>query len=186
MTSVFAWIQNAIVRRIVVVFMLGLAFLGMQSFGSSNGMLAQADTVKTPEGIYYKGTPDNVGNTSGDKNILEKAIDTLNPNSGDNIRRNFNDDRRFSQDNQGYYGDRGYSDNAANRGNSGGTVRTPEGIYYKGTPDNNQIENSQNKLRQGANNIREKLNLNEDTPQATKDFLNSVKDKVGDVVNPDR
>ncbi|BAY22062.1 hypothetical protein NIES2100_18250 [Calothrix sp. NIES-2100] len=178
MVRVFAWIQNAIVRRIVVVFMLGLAFLGMQSFGYSNGMLAQADTVKTPEGIYYKGTPDNVGNTGGDKNLLEKAKDALKPNSGDNIRRNLKDD-------QGYYGDSRYGNSSSSsNSNSGETVRTPEGIYYKGTPDNNPIENSQNKLGKAANNIREKLNLDEDTPRATKDFVNSVKNKVGDVVNP--
>jgi hypothetical protein len=178
MIRVFAWVKNAIVRRIMVVFLLGLAFLGIQSFGYSNGMLAQADTVKTPEGIYYKGTPDNVGNTSGDKNLLDKAIDTLKPNSGNNVRRN-------SNDNQGYYGDRGYYNNSANKGNIGDTVRTPEGIYYKGTPDNNPIENSQNKLSKAANTIRQKLNLDEDTPQATKDFVSSVKSKVGEVVNPD-
>jgi hypothetical protein len=152
MVRVFSWIQNAIVRRIMVVLILGLAFLGMQSFGYSNGMLAQADTVKTPEGIYYKGTPDNVGNTSNDKNLLNKAIDTLKPTSGDNVRRNFNDD-------QGYSGDRGYYDNTANKGKIGETVITPEGTYYKGTPDNNPIENSKNTLKEGIDNIRQKLNL---------------------------
>ncbi|OUL19096.1 hypothetical protein [Nostoc sp. 106C] len=183
MTRVFSWIQNVLLRRIMVVLLLGLAFLGMQSFGYSNGMLAQAD-VKTPEGIYYKGTPDNVGNTSSDRNILEKARDTLNPNTGNNPRRNFDDDRRFSREDRGSYGNRGYYDNGGNKGTIGDTVKTPEGIYYKGTPDSNQIENSQNKLRKGADTIREKLNLDEDTPRATKDFVNSVKSKVGEVVNP--
>jgi hypothetical protein len=183
MTRVFSWIQNVIVRRITVVFLMGLAFLGMQSFGYSNSMMAQAETVKTPEGIYYKGTPDNVGNTSGDKNLFEKAIDTLNPNAGDNARRNLNDQRQFSRDDQGYYGDRGNYSSSGNRGN---TVTTPEGIYYKGTPDNNQINNSQNKLSKAADNIREKLNLDEDTPRATKDFVNSAKNKVGEVLNPSK
>ncbi len=181
MTRVFSWIQNVIVRRIMVVFLLGLAFLGIQAFGYSNGMVAQAETVKTPEGIYYKGTPDNV---SGDENLFEKAIDTLNPNAGDNARRNLNDQRQFSRDDRGYYGDRGNYSNSGNRGNIGNTVTTPEGIYYKGTPDNSQIENSQNKLSKAADNIREKLNLDEDTPQATKDFMHSVKSKVGEIVNP--
>ncbi|BAY07932.1 hypothetical protein [Calothrix sp. NIES-2098] len=175
MTRVFSWIQNVIVRRIMVVFLMGLAFLGMQSFGYSNRMVAQAD-VKTPEGIYYKGTPDNVSNSGNDKNLLNKAIDTLKPNSGDNVRRNFNDD-------QGYYSNRSYSDNTANRSNIGDTVKTPEGIYYKGTPDNNPIENSQNKLGKAASNIREKLNLDEDTPRSTKEFVNSAKNKVGEVLN---
>ncbi|MBD2198523.1 MULTISPECIES: hypothetical protein [Calothrix] len=177
MVRVFSWVQKVIVRRIIVVLMVSLAFLGMQSFGYSNGMLAQADTVRTPEGIYYKGTPDNVGNNSSGKNLLDKAIDTLKPNSGDNVRGNFNSDR-------GYYGDtRSGSGSNSSNSNIGETVRTPEGIYYKGTPDNSQIENSRNKLSNAADNIREKLNLDEDTPRATKDFLHSVKSKVGEVVN---
>jgi hypothetical protein len=179
MTRVFSWIQNVILRRIMVVFLMGLAFLGMQAFGYSNSMVAQADTVKTPEGIYYKGTPDNVGNTSGDKNFLEKAVDTLNPNAGDNARRNLNDQRQFSRGDQESYGGRGNYSNTANRGNTGNTVTTPEGIYYKGTPDNNP----NNPLSKAADNIREKLNLDEETPQATKDFMHSVKSKVGDAVN---
>ncbi|MDZ8050629.1 MAG: hypothetical protein RMX68_021455 [Aulosira sp. ZfuVER01] len=146
MTRIFSWIQNVILRRIMIVFLLGLAFLGMQTFAYSNGMQAQAETVKTPEGIYYKGTPDNSGNVSNDKNLLDKALDKLNPNADNNLRRNFNDDRE-------------YYDNTANQGKIGETVRTPEGIYYKGTPENNLIESSKNKLREGADNIREKLNL---------------------------
>ncbi|MDZ7962265.1 MAG: hypothetical protein RMY34_31110 [Aulosira sp. DedQUE10] len=155
MTRVFSWIQNVLLRRIAIVLLLGLAFLGMQFSGYSNGMQAQADTVKTPEGIYYKGTPDNVGNTSNDKNLLNKAVDNLKSNSGDNVRRNFNDDRGYSE-NKGYSDNRGYSNN---RGNIGETVKTPEGTYYKGTPDNNLIENSKNTIKEGADHIREKLNL---------------------------
>lgn len=180
MTRLFAWVQNVLVRRIAMVFLLGLAFLGLQFFGYSNGMQAQADTVKTPEGIYYKGTPDNIGSGSSGGNLIDKAVDSLKSNSGDNIRRNFNDDRS-SYDSRGYYGNT--SSNSSNRGNIGETVKTPEGTYYKGTPDNNLIENSQNKLGKAANSIREKLNLDEDTPQATKDFVGSVKNKVGEVIN---
>ncbi|MBH8574679.1 hypothetical protein I8752_16935 [Nostocaceae cyanobacterium CENA369] len=68
-------------------------------------------------------------------------------------------------------------------------VKTPEGIYYKGAPDgvtldnqgevrnDNQLENTQNKLKSAADNIREKLNLDEKTPRATKEFLDSGKNK---------
>ncbi|QIR39506.1 hypothetical protein HCG51_24240 [Tolypothrix sp. PCC 7910] len=181
MTRVFAWVQNVLVRRIAMVLLLGLAFLGMQFSGYSSGMQAQADTVKTPEGIYYKGTPDNIGSGSSGGNLIEKAVDSLKSNSGDNIRRNFNDDRS-SYDSRGYYGNTS-SSNSSHRGSIGETVKTPEGIYYKGTPDSSQIENSQNKLGKAANTIREKLNLDEDTPQATKDFVGSVKHKVGEVIN---
>ncbi|MBE9005589.1 hypothetical protein IQ259_11160 [Fortiea sp. LEGE XX443] len=64
-------------------------------------------------------------------------------------------------------------------------VVTPEGRYYKGTPDqqtdirnDNQIRNAQNKLRDTADNVREKLNLDEETPRATKEFRDSLRNKV--------
>ncbi|MEA5603947.1 hypothetical protein [Nostoc sp. UHCC 0252] len=64
-------------------------------------------------------------------------------------------------------------------------VTTPEGTYYKGIPDgqgeirnDTQIRNTQNPLKEAADNIREKLNLDEETPRATKEFLNSTKNKV--------
>ncbi|MGJ5631550.1 hypothetical protein [Nostoc sp. CALU 1950] len=70
-------------------------------------------------------------------------------------------------------------------------VRTPEGTYYKGVPDqqgeirnDTQIRNAQNPLKGAADNIREKLNLDEETPRATKDFLKSTKNKVGENGQP--
>ncbi|MFW9264362.1 hypothetical protein A4S05_19095 [Nostoc sp. KVJ20] len=70
-------------------------------------------------------------------------------------------------------------------------VKTPEGTYYKGVPDqqgeirnDTQIRNAQNPLKEAADNIREKLNLDEETPRATKDFLNSTRNKVGENVQP--
>ncbi|MBD2563224.1 MULTISPECIES: hypothetical protein [Nostoc] len=64
-------------------------------------------------------------------------------------------------------------------------VITPEGTYYKGIPDqqgeirnDTQRTKSQNPLKEAADNIREKLNLDEETPRATKEFLNSTKNKV--------
>jgi hypothetical protein len=66
-------------------------------------------------------------------------------------------------------------------------VITPEGTYYKGTPDSgndiindNQIKNTKNKLKGVADNLREKLNLDEETPRATKEFFDSAKNKAGD------
>jgi hypothetical protein len=70
-------------------------------------------------------------------------------------------------------------------------VKTPEGTYYKGVPDelgeiknDTQTTNSGNPLKSAADNIRQKLNLDEETPQATKDFLKSTKNAVGDKVQP--
>ncbi|KZL47755.1 MULTISPECIES: hypothetical protein [Cyanophyceae] len=71
------------------------------------------------------------------------------------------------------------------------TVKTPEGIYYKGTPDNNapirndqQVKNAQKNLKETAENVREKLNLDEPTPKATKEFLDSVQTQVEETVEP--
>ncbi|TVP60887.1 MAG: hypothetical protein EA343_16035 [Nodularia sp. (in: Bacteria)] len=71
------------------------------------------------------------------------------------------------------------------------TVKTPEGIYYKGTPDNNasirndgQVNNAQKNLKETAENVREKLNLDQPTPRATKEFLDSVQNQVEDTVEP--
>ncbi len=66
-------------------------------------------------------------------------------------------------------------------------VKTPEGTYYKGIPDelnNPQIENTGNRLKSAADTIREKLNLDEETPRATKEFLKSTKSKVEETVQP--
>ncbi|MBC6430250.1 hypothetical protein FM036_05125 [Nostoc sp. HG1] len=70
-------------------------------------------------------------------------------------------------------------------------VITPEGTYYKGIPDgqgeirnDTQTTKSQNPLKEAADNIREKLNLDEETPRATKEFLKSTTNTVGDKVQP--
>ncbi|WP_413200642.1 hypothetical protein [Nostoc piscinale] len=64
-------------------------------------------------------------------------------------------------------------------------VTTPEGTYYKGVPEgqnDNQVRNAQSKLKDAAENIREKLNLDEDTPRATKEFLKDAKNRAGEAV----
>ncbi|MCC5634587.1 hypothetical protein LC593_01740 [Nostoc sp. CHAB 5844] len=71
-------------------------------------------------------------------------------------------------------------------------VTTPEGIYYKGVPEgqnngiqnDNQVRNAQSKLKGAADKVREKLNLDEDTSRATKEFFKDTKDKVGKAVEP--
>lgn len=155
MNRIFSWLQNTILRQIVIVCLAGFAFLGMQAFNSSNPILLAEvqtqETVKTPEGIYYKGTPDN---------------------------------RDIRNDNQ--------VDNAQNRlkSRTQETARTSEGNYYKETPESrairndNQVDNAQKRLRDTSENVREKLNLDEETPEATKEFLDSAKSKVKEAVEP--
>ncbi|MCC5616646.1 hypothetical protein LC605_16520 [Nostoc sp. CHAB 5836] len=61
-------------------------------------------------------------------------------------------------------------------------VKTPEGTYYRITPNeqgeirnDTQIRNSQNPLKGAVDNIREKLNLDEKTPEATKEFFDPAR-----------
>jgi hypothetical protein len=62
------------------------------------------------------------------------------------------------------------------------TVKTPEGIYYKGVPNREEMgkeqpkeDSIQQKIQETAENIKEKLNLDEPIPQSTKDFFQSPK-----------
>ncbi|MFM2060836.1 MAG: hypothetical protein RLZZ507_506 [Cyanobacteriota bacterium] len=70
------------------------------------------------------------------------------------------------------------------------TVTTPEGIYYKGTPDaaeirnDQQVENAQKRLKDTADNVRERLNLDEPIPESTKEFLQDVRTNVEKTVEP--
>lgn len=43
---------------------------------------------------------------------------------------------------------------------------------------NQQVDNPRQNLKDTADNIREKLNLDEPIPQSTKDFFNSVQESV--------
>ncbi|MBE9053842.1 hypothetical protein IQ243_26265 [Nostocales cyanobacterium LEGE 11386] len=115
MKRVFSWLQNILLRQILIVFLIGSAFFLFQVFNYGNDMLlAKADTVKTPEGIYYKGTP-----------------------------------------------------------NHNSPIRNDQ-----------QVDNAQKSLKETTDNIREKLNLDEPTPKATKDFLESVQNQVEETVEP--
>ncbi|MEA5505264.1 hypothetical protein VB735_19545 [Halotia wernerae UHCC 0503] len=145
MTRVFSWLQNVILRQAIIVFLASLTFLGMQAFGYGNAMVAQADTVKTPEGIYYKGVPDSQNNISTDNNLLEKAKNSLKQSTDNNVRQNPNAYRQFSGNT-----------------NIGDTVKTPEGTYYKGVPDGNGtniVEKAKGSLQETAENIKQQMNM---------------------------
>lgn len=62
-----------------------------------------------------------------------------------------------------------------------------EGYYREKTFEQSQespIEKAKTSLKEGAENIKEKLNLDEPVPQATKDFLHSTQQKVEETVEP--
>ncbi|NJR76224.1 MAG: hypothetical protein HC773_26910 [Scytonema sp. CRU_2_7] len=157
--------------KILTVFLVGLTFFVTQAFGS--GILqAQADqTVKSPVGIYYKGTPDG-GNINNDNNLVENARKNL-KETADNVREKVN--------NVGESVSRSARE----------TVKSPEGTYYKGTPNRDNIsksnkvaQNDKNPLQEAADNVREKLNLDEELPRSTKEFLKSTEKRVEKTVEP--
>jgi hypothetical protein len=112
MNKVIYWIQNFLLRQVLIICLIGATFFVGQCFIYSNAIIAHAD-VQTPEGIYYKGTPDN-----------------------------------------------------------------------QGISNDTQIRNAQDKLKSTVDNVREKLNLNEETPRATKEFQDTMQRKVGKAVEP--
>ena len=48
--------------------------------------------------------------------------------------------------------------------------------------DNSQVNNAQNNLKSTADNVREKLNLDEPASPGTKDFLGDVKESINNAV----
>jgi hypothetical protein len=114
MNRILSRLQNLLLSQVMVIFLVGSMFFGLQSFDYGQPMLlAQVDSVKTPEGIYYKATPDEDDFKNGE-----------------------------------------------------------------------QMENARQKLRETGDMMRERLNLNEETPEATKEFLKSVQNKVDETVEP--
>lgn len=178
-------------RQIIVVFLVGFTFLLGQGFSCVS--VAQAD-VTTPEGIYYKGTPDDWGQNRNQPDQRQKLNESQRSGSnplkdaakavGDKL--NLNEETPRST--------REFFDSGRNQATKDSTVRTPEGIYYKGTPDdwgqnrnqpqqrNDNQGSSNNPLKGAVDTVREKLNLDESTPRATKEFFNDAKNAV----NPDR
>ncbi|KAB8332378.1 hypothetical protein SD80_017345 [Scytonema tolypothrichoides VB-61278] len=167
-------------RRILTVFLVGLTFFVTQAFGYS-ALQAQAnETVTSPEGVYYKGTPDGFGKIHNNDNIrndsnnlFEQAKQNL-KDTADNVREKVND-----------------VGESVSR-NVGDSLKTPEANNYNATPDKNNFstgnklsQNSgQNPLKEAAQNVREKLNLDEEPPRATKEFLRSTEKKVEKAVEP--
>ncbi|MBR8833283.1 MAG: hypothetical protein DSM106950_04355 [Stigonema ocellatum SAG 48.90 = DSM 106950] len=164
MNKVISWLKNVRVRQIVTVFLAGLTVFVMQGFGYGNALQAQADTIKSSEGIYYKGVPNETDNINNDNNLVEKAKKNL-KETADNVHENFVSDK---------------------------AVKTPEGVYYKATPDDtsninndsNFFEQAKQNLKETADNIKEKLNLDEPLPPSTKKFLRSTENTVEETVEP--
>ncbi|MEH2272158.1 MAG: hypothetical protein V7K68_27675, partial [Nostoc sp.] len=68
MNRVISSLRNIRISQILVVFLVGFMFLLGQAFSYAN--IAQAD-VKTPEGTYYKGTPNEQSEIRNDTQIRD-------------------------------------------------------------------------------------------------------------------
>lgn len=130
---------------------------------------SSSESVESPLGIYYKGEPDGTGNINNGNNLLEKARKNV-KETADDVRQKLNEGVFRS---------------------SADTVITPEGAYYKAVPDNtvntsnkNMFEKAAESLKETAETVKEKLNLDEPVPESTKEFLRSTEEKVEDTVKP--
>lgn len=161
--KVISWFKNIRLRQILTVFIVGLTVFVMQAFGG-NALEAKADdTVKSPEGIYYKGTP-GVGEVRTDNTnsgIFDKTKQTL-KEKADAVKEKLKIDN----------------------------AKTPEATEYKAAPGKvsldheNKSEEAKNGLAKVAETIKEKLNLDEEPPRSTKEFLGKTEKRVEQAVKP--
>jgi hypothetical protein len=189
MKNVISFFQTLLPRQALIIFLAAFTFLAAPVF--SNSMVASAETVLSPEGVYYKGTPDGSIRKNGQNN--NKSVFDASEATKNNSQ---------NKENQGQQ----------KVGNSdGGTVLSPEGVYYKGIPDDsihNGLRNQNNKsvfdaseatknnpqtkgqqksenpFKEAVENVREKLNLDEEVPRSTKEFLKSTEERVEETVEP--
>ena len=193
-------------HKVLTVVFAACVFLGIQAFGNSNEFQASADdTVVSPQGVYYKGTPDeslvNKGNTAVDsaKSKLKETADNARGAAKKALEKDNNFDNAKSKSKENADNVRGAAKDFANStkkgindaaNSTGETVISPTGIYYKGTPEEAKLGNkasnadSKNPLKSFAENVKEKLNLDEPVPESTKEFLDSTEERVEKVVEP--
>ncbi len=138
MKKLIAMIANQRWYRLLTVVVLGLTVFWMQAFANTSQAFAE-ETVKSPAGYYYKGAPSE-RISSSDREISNQQKSAIDQDRNEN---------------QAQKRPEGSLDNL------GGTVKSPYGYYYKGTPE-------ENFAKQGA--------------EGAKDFLKSAKEKVGEAV----
>ncbi len=190
MNRVISWFQTSLLRQVLTVFIVGFVFFAAPVF-NSNTLVARAEnTVKSPEGVYYKGTPDDSihNGANGQTNKNRSVFDASDATKVQNGEKSLNSSTQNSS--------------------SSGTVTTPEGAYYKATPDDsihNRIneqnknrsvfdasdatknqggEKSGNPFKEAVDTVREKLNLDEELPRSTKEFLKETEERVEETVEP--
>ncbi len=186
MKNVISFFPALLLRQVLTIFLVAFIFIAAPVFNNSM-LVASAETVVSPEGVYYKGTPDGSlrkGNENNNKSVFDASEATKN-----------NPQNRVEQ---------------RRENSSGETVLSPEGTYYKGTPDDsihnrlngknnksvfdasqatrnnvqNKVGKSENPIEEAIETVREKLNLDEDLPRSTKEFLKETEEVVEETVEP--
>uniref|UniRef100_UPI000693289E hypothetical protein n=1 Tax=Hassallia byssoidea TaxID=482630 RepID=UPI000693289E len=191
-------------HRVLTVVFAAFIFIGAQAFGYGNALQAFAnDTVESPIGIYYKGTPDesapNQTNTAveGGKSKLKSTFDNLRGTAKDAVNSADSAKNKLKQTADNIKGTAKDAVNSTKKGiddaakSTGETVKSPLGTYYKGTPhaslpletDTKSVD-TKNPLQSIADNVREKLNLDEPLPESTKEFLGETEKRVEKAVEP--
>ncbi len=191
MNRVISWFQSSLLRQVLTVFFVGFVFFAAPVFNSNTLVASAENTVKSPEGVYYKGTPDDSihNGINGQANQNRSVFDASDATKVQNGEKSLNSSTQNSS--------------------SSGTVTTPEGAYYKATPDdsihngingqanknrsvfdasdatkNQGGEKSENPLKEAIDTVREKLNLDEELPRSTKEFLKETEERVEETVEP--
>jgi hypothetical protein len=196
MNRVLSWLQNLLLVQVLTILLVGFIFL-TQAIGYSNALADE--TVQSSYGYYYKGTPEE--STTGNNQMVDKAKNNL-KETAENIRQGAK--KLTTPSERVVVDESGKTD----------TVQSSYGYYYKGTPDANkaatdtqlrdvsnnnsarpttdaQIHNvsnnpasNSNPFKEIADNVREKLNLDEPLPESTKEFLGTTQKKVDNAVEP--
>lgn len=184
MKNITSFFQTLLLRQVLTIFLVAFTFLTAPIF--TNSIVANAETVASPEGVYYKGTPDGLrkNDQNNNKSVFDASEATKN-----------NPQNRVEQ---------------RRENSSGENVLTPEGAYYKGTPDDsihnrlnnqndksvfdasqatrnnpqNKVAKSENPIEEAIETVREKLNLDEKLPRSTKEFLKETEEAVEETVEP--
>lgn len=191
-------------HRVLTVVFAAFIFIGAQAFGYGNALQAFADdTVESPIGVYYKGTPDESVSdktkttVEGAKGKLKSTVDNLRGNAKDAVNSADSAKNKLKQTADNIKGTAKDAVNSTKKGiedaanSTGETVKSPLGTYYKGTPhssvvetDTKPVDTGKNPLQSIVDNVREKLNLDEPLPESTKEFLDSTEKRVEKAVEP--
>lgn len=151
--NIMSLVKKLRLRQIITVLLVVLTVFITPVFGNSTLQAQADDRLDSSLGRYYKGEPSggssgtrvDTTTTHNDNKVVDSAKKSI-KETADNVRDTLSTD----------------------------TVNTPEGKYYKATPDANASSGGGNILE----TIKEKLNLDEEPPRATKEFLRNPQETI--------